>query len=234
MVTLSPGSLFLLPQVGGAVAPRGSGGGYRCSWVLLLRLHRCHREPRDHWQGRGPVADHGMASSLSLVTCLAYTYVDFVARNRYLRQGLVITPLSKLRDVITNPCLRYLLMATKSSNVCVSSVGPCCACRCCATCLTVSSVFRELYSQVIFPWPVCSRPVPYVTITYRTSGYDPVVYNIFRFIFRLFSQDLFSDFFLKHSADPRSRSTITRYNSFTKELYRKQHNDDINWTRVTR
>ena len=39
VVTLSPGSLFLLPQVGGAVAPRGSGGGYRCSWVLLLRLH---------------------------------------------------------------------------------------------------------------------------------------------------------------------------------------------------
>ena len=40
VVTPSPGSLFLLPQVGGAVAPRGSGGGYRCSWVLLLRLHR--------------------------------------------------------------------------------------------------------------------------------------------------------------------------------------------------
>ena len=36
-VTPSPGSLFFLSQVGGAVAPRGSGGLYRCSWVLLLR-----------------------------------------------------------------------------------------------------------------------------------------------------------------------------------------------------
>ena len=39
----------LLPQVGGAVAPRGSCGGYRCSWVLLPRLHSCHRsEERTH------------------------------------------------------------------------------------------------------------------------------------------------------------------------------------------
>ena len=42
--------------------------------------------------------------------------VDFVVRNRYLMQGKVITSHSKLRGVITYPCLRYLLLATKSSN----------------------------------------------------------------------------------------------------------------------
>ena len=43
------------------------------------------------------------------------SYVDFVARSWYLRQGQVITSHSELRDVITHPCLRYLLLAIKSS-----------------------------------------------------------------------------------------------------------------------
>ena len=35
--TAGPGWLLsLLPQVGGAVAPRGSCGGYRWSWVVTL------------------------------------------------------------------------------------------------------------------------------------------------------------------------------------------------------
>ena len=42
--------------------------------------------------------------------------VDFVARSRYLGQGKAITSHSKLQNVITYPCLRYLLLATKSSN----------------------------------------------------------------------------------------------------------------------
>ena len=43
------------------------------------------------------------------------TYVDFVARSRYPKQGWVITSQSKLRDMITYPCLRYLFLAIKSS-----------------------------------------------------------------------------------------------------------------------
>ena len=46
---------------------------------------------------------------------------DYVASSRYLRQGWVITSYSKLRDVITYPCLRYLLLATKSSIIDASS-----------------------------------------------------------------------------------------------------------------
>ena len=42
-------------------------------------------------------------------------YEDLVARSRYLRQGLLITSRSLLRGVITYPCLRYLLLATRSS-----------------------------------------------------------------------------------------------------------------------
>ena len=46
MVTPSPGPLTLLPQVGGAVAPGGSSGGYRCSWVLW-KINQCGYKP-DH------------------------------------------------------------------------------------------------------------------------------------------------------------------------------------------
>ena len=42
-------------------------------------------------------------------------YEDFVARSKYLRQGKVITSHSLLWDVITYSCLRYLLLATKST-----------------------------------------------------------------------------------------------------------------------
>ena len=45
----------------------------------------------------------------------AIWYEDFVARSKYLRQGWVITSHSLLWDVITYPCLRYLLLATKST-----------------------------------------------------------------------------------------------------------------------
>ena len=45
-------------------------------------------------------------------------------RNRYHRPGQVITSHSKLRDVITYPCLRYLLLATKSSfSICIYCSG---------------------------------------------------------------------------------------------------------------
>ena len=49
---------------------------------------------------------------------------DSVASSRYLRQGWVITSHSKLRDVITYPCLNYLFLATRSSIVCI----PCMPC----------------------------------------------------------------------------------------------------------
>ena len=51
-----------------------------------------------------------------------WIYVDFVARSRYLKQGYVIASHSILRDAITYSCLRYLLLATKSSN---RMKGPC-------------------------------------------------------------------------------------------------------------
>ena len=57
------------------------------------------------------------------VKCFIYrSYVDVVARSRYLRQGEVIPFHSKLRDVITYLCLRYLLLATKSSYVLIYSL----------------------------------------------------------------------------------------------------------------
>ena len=42
-------------------------------------------------------------------------YEDFGARSRYLRQGYVIASHRILWDAITYPCLRYLLLAPKSS-----------------------------------------------------------------------------------------------------------------------
>ena len=42
-------------------------------------------------------------------------YVDFGARSRYLRQGWIITSHRILWYAITSPCLRYLLLAPKSS-----------------------------------------------------------------------------------------------------------------------
>ena len=63
--------------------------------------------------------------SISYVNSLHFlwdvSYEDFIARSRYLRQGKVIISHSKLWDVITNPCLRYLLLATKSSYVWLSN-----------------------------------------------------------------------------------------------------------------
>ena len=48
---------------------------------------------------------------------ISISYEDFVARSRYLNQGYVITSHGKMWDVITYPCLRYLLLATKSSYI---------------------------------------------------------------------------------------------------------------------
>ena len=53
-----------------------------------------------------------------------HIYEDFVAKNRYLRQWYVITFHNKLWDVINYPCLRYLLLATKSSYICVCVTQP--------------------------------------------------------------------------------------------------------------
>ena len=62
---------------------------------------------------------HTVRSNHYSITSIAflepkYSNKVFVARSRYLRQGLVITSHSKLRDVINYSCLRYLLLATKS------------------------------------------------------------------------------------------------------------------------
>ena len=71
---------------------------------ILASLHAARLQP--------------MAENLTYVTYSLLGYdlvkpkVDFAARSRYLRQWWVITPHSKLRDVITYPCLRYLLLAT--------------------------------------------------------------------------------------------------------------------------
>ena len=46
--------------------------------------------------------------------CVPFIYE---ARGRYLSQGYVITSRSLLWDIITYPCLRYLLLATKSTYV---------------------------------------------------------------------------------------------------------------------
>ena len=45
-------------------------------------------------------------------------FEDFGAKSMYLRQGYVITSHSLLWDVITYPCLSYLLLAPKSSFIC--------------------------------------------------------------------------------------------------------------------
>ena len=51
-----------------------------------------------------------------LASELDNTNVDFVARSRYLRQGYVIASHCILWDAITYPYIKYLLLATKSSN----------------------------------------------------------------------------------------------------------------------
>ena len=43
---------------------------------------------------------------------------DFGARSKYPRHGCIITSHSMMWDVITHPCLRYLLLAYKSFSVC--------------------------------------------------------------------------------------------------------------------
>ena len=46
--------------------------------------------------------------------CRPHIYEDFVARSRCLQQGWMIASRRILRDAITYPCPRYLLLATKS------------------------------------------------------------------------------------------------------------------------
>ena len=46
-----------------------------------------------------------------------WTNDDFGDRSRYLRQGWVIRNHSILWDAITYPCLRYLLLVPKASNI---------------------------------------------------------------------------------------------------------------------
>ena len=59
----------------------------------------------------------GYCPILRIIQASVRIYEDFDARGRYLRQGYVISSHSLLWDVITYPCLRYLLLATKSSYV---------------------------------------------------------------------------------------------------------------------
>ena len=56
----------------------------------------------------------GGACYITSAEIIRWSYVDFVARSRYLKQGYVIASHSILWDAITYPCLRYLLLATKS------------------------------------------------------------------------------------------------------------------------
>ena len=56
--------------------------------------------------------EYYLPTIICLIIC---THEDFGARSRYLRQGEVTTSHSKLRGVMTYPCLRYPLLAPKSS-----------------------------------------------------------------------------------------------------------------------
>ena len=48
---------------------------------------------------------------------VCFSNEDLVARSRYLRQGWVVASHRILWDAITYHCLRYLLLATKSTNI---------------------------------------------------------------------------------------------------------------------
>ena len=103
------------------------------SYSCLCPIHWSQvlsREWRCSWSSAdtGPTGDAPTTSEWSTillrtkVRCVleVWQYMqneDFFARSRYLRQGLVITSHNKLWDAITYPCLRYLLLAKKSSNV---------------------------------------------------------------------------------------------------------------------
>ena len=84
-------------------------GQFSCLWSVFLWCHVIWDMPLFKFAQR----------FLIPVSKWLWWFDDFVVRSRYLRQGKVITSHSKLWDVITYPCLRYLLLATKSSFVCI-------------------------------------------------------------------------------------------------------------------
>ena len=70
-----------------------------------------------HWLGAK------LETALRLASCMAFLWRVYEngARTRYLRQGEVIAPHRILWFGITYPCLRYLLLAPKSSYMNTSS-----------------------------------------------------------------------------------------------------------------
>ena len=89
----------------------------------MLRLWLWH--PREYNEIIGfpacNVCYHGWWwSTWRYMLCHWHTiYENFDARSRYLRQGYVIASHSILWDAFTYPCLRYLLLATKSICLCM-------------------------------------------------------------------------------------------------------------------
>ena len=70
-----------------------------------------------HWSYCSPALSHQYKMQPSCQwQVLINIFLCFMSpfRSRYLRQGYVITSCSLLWDVITYPCLRYLLLAPKS------------------------------------------------------------------------------------------------------------------------
>ena len=83
-----------------------------------------------------PSSTSGIYQSLLFSWQIRKTYEDFGIRSRYLRQGLLITSHSKLWDVITYTCLRYLLLTPKSTyvDICIHWLqSPDVVLRCCMT-----------------------------------------------------------------------------------------------------
>ena len=88
--------------------------GFEISWDVVVRRSSAY------W-----IEALVSITALSCVNCWVIpemcigntTYECFVARNRYLGQGRVITSHEKLWDVITSPCHRYQLLAPRSSNM---------------------------------------------------------------------------------------------------------------------
>ena len=98
----------------------------RCDYLPVLGLNLNHVDKMDRcnsWSSSKlslPIRERVLLT-LNLLNFwkITWIYKDFSARSRHLRQGYLIAPHSILRDAIAYTCLRYLLMAPKSSYICI-------------------------------------------------------------------------------------------------------------------
>ena len=137
--------------------------GRYCSQALRHAIQYCRFWYNDYQYGESRCGKKTIqrAPYLLSVHSTAFLYVDVVARSRYLRQGKVITSHSK------HPCMRYLLLATKSSyKLFVSSSanepGVSCACagpsQGCVTCGGIRKSSSGVIESLFFEDPSIMYP----------------------------------------------------------------------------